>query len=78
MEFLFEICGLEMEKHLLWDDPYEVAQIKLLVYPLLIFEKVSLRNQVGWTWFFVYFELEQAVKIKFEIDKKSSLSNLIF
>ena len=50
---------------------------------LLIFKKWSLKNQVGWTWFFVYFELEfwkatQAVKIKFEIDKTSSSSNVIF
>ena len=42
----------------------------------LIFEKSSLKNQVGWTWFFVYFEL--TVKFKFEIDKRSSSSNLTF
>ena len=24
----------------------------------LIFEKLSLKNQVGWTWFFVYFQLD--------------------
>ena len=49
----------------------------------LIFEKSSLKNQVGRSWFFCLFrtwilQATQAVKIKFEIDKKSSSSNLIF
>ena len=49
----------------------------------LIFEKSSLQNQVGRTWFFVYFELDfcrlhRQKKIKFKICKKSSWSNLIF
>ena len=48
----------------------------------LIFEKSSLKNPVGRTWFLIILNLKfagsQAVKINFEIDQKLSLSNLIF
>ena len=48
----------------------------------LIFEKSSFKNQVGQIWFLIILNLKfagsQAVKINFEIDQKSSLSNFWF
>ena len=52
----------------------------------LSFEKSSWKNQVRWTGFLAFknqfrnwfFQTTQAVKIKFKIDEKSSLSNWIF
>ena len=41
----------------------------------LIFEKLSLKNQVGWTWIS---QATQTLKIKLKLDKKSSSSNWIF
>ena len=44
----------------------------------LIFEKSSMKNQIGQTWFFVYFKLDFYCKIQVQIRQKIKFSQLDF